>query len=108
MATWEWTTRLSSVTARKSRERASTTIPHPDQPTPNSFTDTFRSPWPGFCGIRCGARSACRLIPGSLPTALPEERWEDVRLFEIKYDLKYMVMPNSYHFPGQLLRLVFL
>ena len=40
-------------------------------------------------------------------TAMTEEQWEDVRRFAIKYDLKYMVVPNSYHFPGQTLRIVF-
>jgi len=40
-------------------------------------------------------------------TAMTEEQWEEVRRFAIKYDLKYMVVPNSYHFPGQTLRIVF-
>jgi hypothetical protein len=40
-------------------------------------------------------------------TAMTEEQWEEVRRFAIKYDLKYMVLPNSYHFPGQTLRIVF-
>ena len=40
-------------------------------------------------------------------TAMTEEQWEEVRRFAIKYDLKYMVVPNSYHFPGLTLRIVF-
>ena len=40
-------------------------------------------------------------------TAMTEKRWEEVRRFAIKHDLKYMVVPNSYHEPGDTLRIVF-
>jgi hypothetical protein len=40
-------------------------------------------------------------------TAMCEERWEQVRRFAIKYDLTFMVQPNSYHEPGDTLRIVF-
>jgi hypothetical protein len=40
-------------------------------------------------------------------TAMCEERWEEVRRFAIKYDLEYMVVPNSYHEPGDTLRILF-
>lgn len=40
-------------------------------------------------------------------TAMSEERWEDVRRFAIRYDLKYMIVPNSFHFPGWTIRILF-
>jgi hypothetical protein len=40
-------------------------------------------------------------------TAMTEEQREEVRQFAIKHDVKCMVPPNPYHFPGQTLRIVF-
>jgi len=55
---------------------------------------------------RTMARGGYVLVAEPYYTAMTEERWEEVRRFAIKYDLKYMVLPNSYHFPGQTLRIV--
>lgn len=40
-------------------------------------------------------------------TTMFEEQWEEVRQFAIKYDLRYLIVPNSYHEPGNTLRVVF-
>jgi len=53
------TTRLPSVTARKSRGQAYITIPLPDRPTPSFFMGIFGSPWLGWHDIRSGVRLAC-------------------------------------------------
>jgi hypothetical protein len=36
-----------------------------------------------------------------------EQQWEEVRRFAIKYDLEYLVVPNSYHEPGDTIRILF-
>jgi hypothetical protein len=56
---------------------------------------------------RTMTRGDYALVAEPYYTAMTEERWEEVRRFVIKYDLKYMVVPNSYHEPGDTLRIVF-
>ena len=64
---------------------------------------------PGFFDHwgRTMTKGGYALVAEPYYTAMSEERWEEVRRFAIKYDLKYMVVPNSYHFPGQTLRILF-
>ena len=57
---------------------------------------------------RTMTRGGCvALVAEPYFTAMGEQRWEEVRRFAIKYDLIYLVLPNSYHEPGDTIRILF-
>ena len=57
---------------------------------------------------RTKTRGGCfALVAEPYLSAMGEQRWEEVRRFAIKYDLEYLVVPNSYHEPGDTIRILF-
>ncbi len=99
---------------RKARREQLREILHPSPVEKEKFPRGFRlrrgDKLPRFFDHwgRTITRGGCYvLVAEPYYTAMNEERWEDVRRFAIKYDLEYMVVPNSYHAPGDTLRILF-